>query len=288
VVAPPSEGAVEVGTRPRDVTELVPGHGQEEQVEGVACALAGREALLQGVDRLRIQAGAELGNTQRVEERGRAGLERDRLAGRGQGLLRLAQGDRAGGQVPRSFVVVAGVRPGRLGRPLPVGPGQLSVAQPIMGPVAKLVEARIIRVTRDQHIEVGQGLRESSQAERDLGAVGADVIPAGLGLEEPGEFVRGLGKPAEPERQQTLSEAGIGVVGTSRDVARQGRPRRREIVRLTVRLGQQEQGIGVVGPEPHPALQVGDGLGGLRQAEPQPAAVDPGYWSRSRSLGKWR
>ena len=61
MIAPPTQGAVEVGPRLGDLTEPLAGHGQEEQVESVGLALAGRETLLQGGDGLDIPASAVLG-----------------------------------------------------------------------------------------------------------------------------------------------------------------------------------------------------------------------------------
>ena len=106
MLAPPAEGAVEVGPCPVDLAQLVAGHGQEEQVEGVGLALAGGEAFFQGGDRLGILARTVLGNAQRVEVDGRAGRQRDRLPGQDQRLLGIAQGGRAGGQPPGQVVVM--------------------------------------------------------------------------------------------------------------------------------------------------------------------------------------
>ena len=73
MLAPPPEGAVEVGPCPVDLAQLVASHGQEEQVEGVGLALAGGEAFFQGGDRLRKLVRTVLGNAQRVEVDGCAG-----------------------------------------------------------------------------------------------------------------------------------------------------------------------------------------------------------------------
>ena len=93
MVAPPPHGAVEVGARPGDLAELATGHGQEEQVEGVGLAFAGREALLQGGDGLGVLAGAVLGDAQRVEV--------DRLVGRQPHGSRARSRARAGSRVAR-------------------------------------------------------------------------------------------------------------------------------------------------------------------------------------------
>ncbi len=88
MIPPPPQRSVELGARPRDLADLEPSHGQEEQVEGVGLALAGRETLLQRGDGLGILARAVLGDAQRVQVDGRIGRRRDRLARQGQRLLR--------------------------------------------------------------------------------------------------------------------------------------------------------------------------------------------------------
>jgi len=93
------------------LTQPVPGHGQEEPIEGGELTLVGREALFQGGDGLGMPARAVEGDAQRVEVEGLVGRSGDDLAGQAHGPLRIAKVDRAGGQLPGVIAELQGVLP---------------------------------------------------------------------------------------------------------------------------------------------------------------------------------
>ncbi len=96
MIATPFHGAVEVSPCSGDLAKLEAGHRQEEEVEGVGPALAGRQALFQGGDRLVELTRAVLGDAERVEEDRRLRGQLDGAAGQGQGPLRVASRFRRG------------------------------------------------------------------------------------------------------------------------------------------------------------------------------------------------
>ena len=160
---------------------------------------------------------------------------------------------------------------------LHVSLGLLSVAQPIVDLTAQLVEGRILRIVLDQRSEVCQRFLEPAQSEQDLRAAEADQVPARVGIEDLGEIVDGLLEPAELERQLTFHDAGVDVVGGARQIRLAGSLAPPSVVRIAVGLGQQEQGIGVIGLEPQAPLEIGDRFGPLLLLGEQPAAVNQGF-----------
>ena len=163
MIAPPPDGAVEVGARRGDPAELDAGPwpgrtGRRRRTRPwLAARLFSRVAMASA-----ILARAVLGDAQRVEVDGRIGRQLDRLPGQGQRLLR----DRARqpGRWPASTPGCCSTRDGAWGArwPASVGLGLLSVAQPIMD-LARAARrgSRSCGYVRYQRIEVRQGLLEA-------------------------------------------------------------------------------------------------------------------------------
>ncbi len=89
-IGPPPDGAVEAGAGLVCVAQLLMGHRQEEQVEGVGLAVAGGEAFFQGRDRLRMMTRAIEGDAQRVEINRLPLRQPDGVAGVFEGLGRVS------------------------------------------------------------------------------------------------------------------------------------------------------------------------------------------------------
>jgi hypothetical protein len=108
VRAPPPHGPVKTGSGQRAVAELLMGHRQEEQVEGVKLAFTSYETLLQGRHRLGVPARAIERDAQRIEGFLLARSECDGALRERDGPLGIALRDGSGRVSPGRFVECPG------------------------------------------------------------------------------------------------------------------------------------------------------------------------------------
>ena len=129
MLAPPPHGLVEAVAGLRCVTQLLMGHRQEEQVEGVELAFPGGEALLQDRDRLGVLPRAIQSHAQSIERELLAGSQCDGSPRQRDSPLGVALGDRAGRVIPGPIVECHRVFGQQRAGLLPVGTGLLAIAE---------------------------------------------------------------------------------------------------------------------------------------------------------------
>ena len=160
---------------------------------------------------------------------------------------------------------------------LPIGTGLLAIAEGLADDAAEVVQRVVVRILRDEDIEVGQCLAVPAQPAQSLRPAVARTVPIRLVGEDTAEIVRGQGGLGEGEGDQAALESGLVVLRRSFEQAVEGRQRAGQFARFLVRLGQEPGRVGIARTHPEQMLEIGDRFGPLLLLGEQPAAVDQGF-----------
>ena len=154
----PADGVIEEVLCFPVVTQLVVGHGQEEQVEGCELAFSFGETAVQGRDRLGVLARAIRRYTQSIAKVRHFGSQCDGLPRPHDGSLWVAPGEGSGRVDPRAAVERFRVFGQQRASLLTIRPGLLMIAECLASDAAEVVQRVVVRILWNEGVKVGQRL----------------------------------------------------------------------------------------------------------------------------------
>ena len=193
------------------VSQLVVGHGQEEQVEGCELTFSCGEAPVQDRDRLGVLPRAIQRHTQSIERELHSGSQCDGSPRQRDSPLGVAPGEGTGRVDPGPIVERHRVVGQQRASLLPIGTGLLVIAEGLADDAAEVVQRVVVRVFRDEDVEVGQCLAVPAEPDQGLRPAVARTVQIRLGGEDTAEIVRG--QDGLCEGQGESDRAGIGPRG---------------------------------------------------------------------------
>ena len=152
------------------------------------------------------------------------------------------------------------------------------IAQGLADDAAEVVQRVILRVFRDENVEVGQCLAVPAEPDQGLRTAVSRSVQIRFGDEDTAEICRSPGRagsrPGRAGHVGIRASRSSGVRSSSRPKAASAPG---QVARFLVRLAQQPGGIGIVRMNSEPMFEVGDRFAPFLLLGEQPAAVDQGF-----------